>query len=120
MCLYVSKPRNKNRKFVYKRFIRAGGKLVSPYRNTIYELGKEKKAAGLRKETKYKIYSRVQAGIHAYSNLKAAKNQRLGGEVIVRCSVDPEDWLVDGENEDCLYKKITPIKIVFQDYDSYE
>ncbi len=114
MCLFVSKTRNKNRKFVYKRFDLSYGELVSPFMNTPYKLGKEKRAKGVYKNTKYERYDIAHTGIHAFSNFSAAKKQTFYGEVIVRCSVKPEDWLADGEDQECLYKKITPIKIVLK------
>lgn len=115
MCLSVSKPRNNKREFVYKRF-REGynDELISPYQNTVYKLGKEKKAKGIIKGTKYELDLPIRAGIHCYSNLKTAKVNSFWREVVVKCSVSPEDWLADGDDGECLYRKITPIKIVYK------
>lgn len=115
MCLFVSKPRNNKRKFVYKRFYkRENGELISPYKRTVYKQGKEKKAKGILKRTKYELDSAIQAGIHCYSSLKTAKDNLFWGQVVVKCSVKPEDWLADGDCGECLYRKITPIKIVYK------
>ena len=123
MCLLISKTRNSKRKYVYKvvdsnlrpiyySYARQNDGSLRPI---FYNLG-ETVISNRQFKTLTQAEQRASEcnfGIHVYTLLKKAlANLHLYAEKVVKCEVDPNDWIADGENSEAVYMKVKPIEVI--------
>ena len=105
MCLKViNRKIPKNKKYIYKRVYIYNNKVKTIWQDTIVKPGwfrsKKSKKDNL-------LYNIIYGGvIHAYTNLKKAKNIKSFNEFIIKCIGYPKDFIANGENQEIAYTKI--------------
>ncbi len=73
-------------KVVYKLLEIYQNKLYSPYQSHLYKYGELKTRKRFTFE--YNCYRlQINAGLHAYQNMKKAKNYRSGNTIILKCII---------------------------------